>query len=205
VVARRVASLGLTALAALAAAALAAAAKLDPLSLALHRTDMPASVAKTLIPSPSRMSASTVAILGVPGTTAAEYSYTWPAGGSVAVPALGATAKEWHLSGTVFVAPDKAGAQTLFAQGRAARHGFFSDFSTLGASKVSLPPLGNEQFGLLGTDAGGSQAMAFVRRGRVVWQMRIGHSPPQWKVTKAQVLTQLHQYTAKQRTRIGSA
>src|SRR4051812_24171848 len=82
----------------------AGAGRLDPLRLALHRPDMPKSVEKSFLPSPSAMNPADVAILGVPGTRAAHYSYTWPAGGTVNVPALGPTPKEWHLEGTVFVA-----------------------------------------------------------------------------------------------------
>jgi hypothetical protein len=190
--------------ASLAVTALAAAASPSPLALALHLSDLPANVEKppAWSPSPSLEKPADVAILGVKGTTAAGYGYTWPAGGTVDLAGLGPTPKEWHLTGTVFVAPGLAGARRLYDYGKAAQHGFFSDFDTDGATSLKPPSLGDAQFGLLGRDAGGPQAMVFVRKGSVVWQLRIGHSPSKWTVTKAQVLAQLKTFAAKQKARV---
>lgn len=200
----RTVAVGLAAAATIAATALAAAARPNPLTLALHLSDLPRNVEKSpsWSPSPSLEKQADVAILGVKGTAAADYAYTWPAGGTVNLSGLGRTAKEWHVAGTVFVTPSAAAARTLYGYGKQAQHGFFADFATDGSAKLSLPSLGDEQLGLLGKDAGGLQAMVFVRKGRVVWQLRVGHSPPKWTVTKAQVLSQLNTYAAKQRARV---
>jgi hypothetical protein len=180
----------------------------DPLRLALQRGDMPQSVKASLFgpAGPSRMKPDILRFIGT-GLRGAEYSYTWPAGGQVNVPGLGPTEKDWHLSGRVYVAPTPAAARTLFQDGKRAEHGFFSDFGTDGAVRLALPRYGDEQFGLLGVqgakESGGPQAMVFVRRGVVVWELRIGHSPPKWTVTRAQVLAQLKAYALKQKARVG--
>src|SRR5262245_56536702 len=100
----------LAALAALAAGLAAAAhawsGALNPVKLALQHSDLPSNVEGTILgpAHPTPMSQYSLRVLG-PGLKGADYSYTWPAGGTVDVPGLGATAKEWHLSGEVFVAP----------------------------------------------------------------------------------------------------
>ena len=45
----------------------------------------------------------------------------------------------------------------------------------------------------------------FVRKGSVVWQVALGHGPLQWRnAKKAQALTQLKKYAAKQMRRVGT-
>jgi len=184
--------------------AFASGAARNPVRLALQRNDVPSTVQGTLLgpPAPHVIKADILRFIGT-GLRGADYSYTWPAGGRINVPTLGATDKQWHLSGDVYVASSVAAAKTLFANGRAAQHGFFSDFGTDAATRLVLPRYGDEQFGLLGKDAGGPQAMVFVRKGTVVWELRIGHSPPQWIVTRTQVLGQLKIYAAKEKARVG--
>jgi len=188
-----------------ATAPLAAVSAQDPLKLALQRSDMPPTTVKAPVfnPSPHRDNPADLAILGVPKVTGASYSYTWPAGGQVNLPGLGPADKEWYLTGSVYLAPTQAAARMLFRYGQQAQHGFFADFPTDGSTKLTLPAYGDQQFALLGKDAGGPQAMVFARKRSVVWELRIGHGPPKWTLTKAQVLAQLKTYAAKQKARIG--
>src|SRR5262249_38876483 len=131
------------------------------------------------------------------GLKGADYSYTWPAVGS-------SLEKQWHLTGEVFVAPNVGAATKLFADGKAAGHGFFADFGTEHAKPLPLPSYGDQQLALIAPDAGGPQAMVFVRRGAVVWELRIGHSSPSWKVTQAQVVEMLKTYATEQKKRVGA-
>lgn len=175
----------------------------NPLKLALQHSDVPATVKGSLLgpAAPHLETQDALRFLGT-GLKAADYSYAWPAGGTVATP-IGAVDKEWYLSGEVYVAPSIAAAKTLFRNGKAAQHGFFSDFPDSHLSRLNLQE-GDEQFALLGPDAGGPQAMVFVRKGSVVWELRVTHSPAQWHVSKAQVVALLKMYAAKQRARVGS-
>jgi hypothetical protein len=138
------------------------------------------------------------------GLYGADYNYTWKPGGTVSVPGLGATDKEWHVFGDVFIAPSAVAAKQLFADGRAAEHGFFADFGTEQADSLKLPRYGDEQLALVAPDAGGPHAMVFVRKGNTVWELSVGHSPPKWIVTKAQIVELLKTYAHKQSTRVGA-
>jgi hypothetical protein len=187
-------------------AALAATAIRDPLRLALQRADMPANTrqAPPDAPSPARMNPAHLTPLGVRGLKGASYAYKWPAGGTVATP-LGPWDKEWYLSGDVFAAPDLAGARKLFDLGKRARTGFFSDFPDEPTTvRVTLPAYGDQQFALYSAHRAGLGAMVFVRKGTVVWQLRIAPIPRQFRPTKAQVLAVLRTYAAKQKTRVGA-
>jgi len=167
------------------------------LTLALQKADVPSTVQGSLFgpAKPHCKTADALRFIGT-GLKGADYSYTWPVSGS--------TEKDWHLTGDVFVALNAPAAKKLFADGKAAQHGFFADFGTEKAKPLTGLHYGDEQLGWVGPDAGGPQAMVFVRRGAVVWELRIGHSPPAWKVTKAQVLTMLNTYAAKQKKRVGA-
>jgi hypothetical protein len=190
----RVLAIALTALSSAAPAYAANSSCSSVLAHALQRADMPSTIEG---PSkPDCKSADTLHFIGT-GLKGAGYSYTWPV-------VRGSFEKEWHVTGEVFVAPSVAAAKQLFADGKAAQHGFFSDFSTDGATALSLPSFGDEQLALLGKDAGGPQAMVFVRRRATVWELRIGHSLPTWKVTKNLVVGMLETYAAKQKLRVGT-
>jgi len=191
-------------------ATVAANGAVEPiLKLALQRADMPATTRKPPIasPSPAPIPRSALAALRVPGLQGADYAYTWPAGGVVDT-AIGAIDKEWHLEGSVYRAPDAAGAKKLFALGKAAQIGFFSDFPSEPRflSRLVLPRYGDEQFVLVSTDARfGVQAMAFVRSGSVVWELRVAPIPLKFEAAKEQVVAVLRSYAAKQKRRIGGA
>jgi hypothetical protein len=183
-----------------------ATAKNPALRLALQRKDMPANVeGGPLGPvGPRETDQDSLDVLGT-GLKGADYFYKWPAGGTVNAPGLGAIDKEWRVSGDVVVAPSVAAARKLFAGGKAAQTGFFSDFPTdEDATPLRLPSYGEEQLALLGKDADGPEAMVFVRKGLVVWELRVGHSPSKWAVTKAQVVGLLETYAKKQKARVGA-
>lgn len=192
-------------LCATAALAHAATESLNPLKAALQHSDVPATVQGTILgpAHPSLITQDALRFIGT-GLKGADYNYTWPAGGTVTVPTLGPTEKDWHLWGEVYVAPSVAAAKTLFRNGQRAQTGYFSDFPIKGLSHPSFPKEGEEQLALTGPDAGGPQAMVFVRKGSVVWELRVGHSPAQWKVSRSQVLGLLKMYAAKQKVRVGA-
>jgi hypothetical protein len=194
-------------LAALAGALIATAATAsaaNPLVLALQHADMPSTVENHLAgpAKPEKEDPANLRFIGT-GLKGADYSYEWPAGGTVKVAELGPAPKQWHVYGEVFVAPSVAAATKLFADGKAAQTGFFSDFPTDHVADLTLPHYGDEQFALVGPDGGGPQAMVFVRKGSVVWELRVSHNPAQWTVTKAPVVALLKTYAAKQKARVG--
>lgn len=187
-----------------AAGARASTDGLNPLELALQNGDVPATVHRTILgpAAPHLITQDALRFIGT-GLKGADYSYTWPAGGTVAVPALGRTEKEWHLWGEVYVAPSVAAAKTLYRNGKAAKTGYFSDFPIKHLSRLSLPREGDEWFALLGPDGRGLQAMVFVRKGSVVWELRVGRSPDQWRASRSQIVAVLRMYAAKQKVRVG--
>jgi hypothetical protein len=191
---------------ALAAGALAATAAKDPLKLALKASDMPANVYRNggTPPHPNREDADDVAILGVKGTRAAEYGYLWPADPSDKG-SFGTSNKVWTLEGAVYVAPNRAGARKLFAYGKQSG-GFFLESDPQNPTLKGLPSYGDEQFAqeLARKPAWGPLALVLVRKGAVVWQMRIRTDGRKWNPTKAQMLTQLKKYALKQKVRVGS-
>ncbi len=205
----RLPSILLTTLAAtaFAATALAASGVADPLRLALQRADMPPTTRTSLgSPSrPARMDPYALGPLGVRGLKGALYAYTWPAGGTVGS-SFGPVEKDWFVTGNVFVAPDRAGARKLFDMGKAARTGFFSDFP-IPAEAVTLPArtvVGEQQLALFTSRATSSVgAMVFVRKGNVVWQLRVAAVPQKWRPTRAQVLAMLRTYALKQKQNVG--
>jgi hypothetical protein len=186
---------------------LAAPAAKSPIKLALQASDMPANLHKSILapPKPTAASAAELAPLGVKGLKGAHYKYTWPADPK-ATGFLGSSDKEWSLGGDVFVAPDPAGARKLFELGKRARVGFFADFpgSAQDHVKLKLPAYGEAQFGLFTAHRAGAQAIVFVRKGSVVWQMRIQPVSAKWKVTQAQLVAELRRYALKQKARVGS-
>jgi hypothetical protein len=178
----------------------------NPLKLALQRADMPPTTDKapSWDPSPHAKRSGDLAILGVPGLKGAGYSYTWAAGGTVAS-STGPLEKQWHVSGDVFVAPSPAAAKRLFDLGKRAQIGFFSDFPGQPDKlvPVSLPSYGDQQFGVLAEVPTGTEAMVFVRKAAVVWELRISGNPLKWIRTRAQVLALLKKYAPIQKSRIG--
>jgi hypothetical protein len=193
---------------ALAVAAHGAAVGKDPLRIALRRADVPANAEKAPAwsPSPSRIKQEALSPLG-PDLRGADFHYVWSAGGTVQVSGLGAADKQWSLDGSVFVAPSRAAAKRLFELGKRAQIGFFSDEPSEPSSlhPLSLPRYGDEQFGLLTTwPKNPPHALVFVRRGAVVWQLRIVAIPRQWPVTKTQTIAQLRTYAPKQAKRVAA-
>jgi hypothetical protein len=197
-------------LAALAAASLAltmsaASAPRPILKLALQRADVPATAKKAPLwsPSPRPIAADALAPLGVRGLQGADYAYTLPAGGSLSTP-IGRVDKEWHLTGDVYRAPNQAGAKRLFALGKAAGSGFFADFAGQPNDLGGLPSYGDEQIGRISTDSDGVHVMVFVRKGAIVWEMRVEPIPRQFRATKTQVTAVLKAYAPKQKARAGN-
>jgi hypothetical protein len=186
----------------------AASGAAQPIALALQRADMPGTPRKAPLasPSPAALGRSALSPFGIPGLQGAGYAYTWAAGGAVET-AIGPIEKEWHLEGSVYRAPDAAGAKRLFALGKAAQTGFFSDFPTEPRflARLALPRYGEEQTALVSTDPRfGVQAMVFVRKGSVVWELRVGPIPLQFKPAKERVVAVLRTYAAKQERRVGA-
>jgi hypothetical protein len=187
--------------------AFAASGAADPLRLALQRADMPSNVNRQAPPftSPARMNPAHLAPLGVRGLKGADYRYTWPAGGTVNVPFIGETEKEWALEGEVLVAPGVAGARQLFNLGKRARTGFFSDVpDDRYIVNIALSSLGDQQLAFVTTEPRQpTSAAVFVRKGAVVWQLRVSPTPKQWRPARSQVLAELRKYAAKQKLRVG--
>ena len=173
------------------------------LKLALQRTDMPATTKKSVSAYPELVDPLTLRRFGA--MEAAHYIYTWPAGETLKTP-IGPIDKEWVLEGEVFRAPDESGAKRLFALGKAAGTGHFSYEDFPGEPKnLNLPAYGDEQIGRVATHPGtGLGVMVFVRKGTVVWQMRVATSPLQFQATEAQMLAVLEIYAAKQKARVGA-
>jgi len=196
----------IVAAAVMTAGALAGTAAKNPLKLALQASDMPANLSG-FRPRPLLQDPATVAILGVPGVRAADYTYSWPADPKVNDPAA---AEKWLLQGTVFVAPDPRRARDLFARGSrpgpAYGTGFFGDVPGGNHAKVGLPSYGEKQTAVYVRRfrCCGPQAIVFVLKGAVVWQLRIAPVSLKWNVTKTQVLTELKKYALKQKARVGS-
>lgn len=185
--------------AAVASAALAAPAARDPLALTLKQADLPAGARYSV----GRDPASGLRALGR-GLKGASYTATFSAGGTVSTP-LGTLDREWFLEGSVIVAPSRSAARSLFQLGKRARIGFFSDFP--GTPRyVRLRSFGDQQLAFVSraSAAGGVSGAVFVRKGSVVWQLRVAPIPRQFRPTQAQVLTQLRAYAAKQKRRVGS-
>lgn len=201
---REMRTIVVTALACAVIATAAAAASGNPLRLALQRSDMPSSVENTVLgqAKPELEKQESLRFIGT-GLKGADYSYMWPAGGTVKVHDLGPTQKQWHVGGEVLVAPSVAAAKKLFRAGKAAQTGFFSDFPIDHVAPLTLPHYGDEQLAVVGPDGGGPQAMVFVRKGAVVWELRVSHNPAQWTVTKAPIVALLETYAAKQKARVG--
>ncbi len=197
---RTIALIGVAACALGAAGSVEAAAK-DPLRVALRQADLTAGAHG----STTRSSASGLRVFGVAGLKGASSGYSFPAGGSVKTP-LGPLAKEWRLDGDVFVSPDRDGAQKLFQLGKRAGVGLFSDVPESRFVKtVKLPAYGDEQLAYITTNAArGMQAVVFVRKGRIVWELMIVAIPLQWHASKAQLIGTLKTYAFKQKTRVGT-
>jgi hypothetical protein len=168
--------------------------------LALQRADMPATIRKS---APEVIDPAHLVPFGVRGLEAARYQYIWPAGGTLSTP-IGTIAKEWLIEGEVFRAPSEPEAKRLYALGVAARIGHFSYDDFPGEPKtLALPAYGDEQIGRVGSDpATGLGVMVFVRKGKVVWQLRVATIPLQFQVTREQLVAVLNTYALKQKTRI---
>ena len=172
--------------------------------LALQRADLPATLRKSTRQYPEVVDPSHLLPFAIPGLQAAQYSYIWPAGGTLTTP-IGVVPKEWLIGGEVFRAPDERGAKRLYALGVAAQIGHFSYDDFPGQpNPLDLPAYGDEQIGRVATHtATGLAVMVFVRKGRVVWQLRVATIPLQYQVTRAQLVEVLNTYALKQQSRIG--
>jgi len=178
------------------------------LQLALQRADMPTTTEKSTsaIPYPRVVDPSHLRPFGVRGLQSAEYQYAWPTGGTITTP-IGPIDKQWFIEGEVFRAPDEGGAKRFFALGVAAKTGAFSYDSFPGdkLKNLDLPTYGDEQFARVGTHpATGLGVMVFVRKGAVVWQLRVAVIPLQFQATEAQMVEVLKTYAVKQKSRVGS-
>jgi hypothetical protein len=174
--------------------------------LALQRADVPANTERAPFGQPDIrvMDRSALSPLGVRGLQGADYAYSVPAGGTVDAP-IGAVAKTWRLEGEVFRAPSRSAAKRLFALGKAAGTGFFSDFPVR-TQNLALPRYGDEQVGRVSTGSrDGIHVMVLVRAGSVVWELMVVPTPRQFEATKAQVVAVLQTYAAKQRGRVGAS
>ena len=174
--------------------------------LALQRTDMPVTIRKSAFEYPEVVDPPDLAPFGVRGLQAARYKYIWPAGGTLSTP-IGTIDKEWLIEGEVFRAPNDPDAKRLYALGVAAQIGHFSYDDFPGEPKtVALPAYGDEQIGRVATDpATGLGVMVFVRKGKVVWQLRVATIPLRFQVTREQLVAVLNTYALKQETRIDGA
>ena len=176
------------------------------LKLALQHADMPATTKKSIFTYPELVDPGSLGPFGVRGLEAAHYIYTWPAGETIKSP-IGSIDKEWVVEGEVFRAPDESGAKRLFALGKAARIGHFSYESFPGEPRnLNLPAYGDEQIACTATHPStGPGVMVFVRKGTVVWQMRVATSPLQFQATEAQMIAVLEKYAARQKALVGAA
>src|SRR5215207_1698816 len=178
----------LVAILAASAAALAAPSAKNPLALTLKQADLPAGARFSV----NRDPASGLRALGR-GLKGANYTGTFAAGGTVNTQ-LGELDKEWFLEGDVIVAPNRSAARRLFQLGKRAQTGFFSDFP--GTPRyVRLTAFGDQQLVFVSRPslAGGISGAVFVRKGSVVWELRVAPIPRQFRPTQAQVLAQLRQ------------
>ena len=173
--------------------------------LALQRSDAPATAKETTFTYPEPVDPAHLAPLGVRGLQAAHYIYTWPTGEKLETP-IGQLDKEWTIEGEVFRAPDVNGAKRLYALGVAAQIGAFSYDDFPGEPrKLNLPAYGDEQIAKVASHpATGMGVMVFVRKGNVVWQLRVATIPLQFKATEAQMVSVLQTYAAKQKDRVGA-
>lgn len=195
----RTISLTIAAAVAATSTAVAAPAARDPLAMTLKQSDVPAGARL----SAQRDPASGLRALGR-GLKGASYTATIAAGGAVDTP-LGEIDKEWFLQGNVIVAPSRGAARRLFELGKQAQIGFFADFP--GTPRyVRLTSFGDEQLAFVSrpSTAGGVSGAVFVRKGSVVWQLRVAPIPRQYRPARAQVLAKLREYAARQKRRVGA-
>lgn len=180
-----------------ATVALAASAALDPLKLALQRSDMPPTVENGLgqPPKPSLLDPQDLHNHGT-GLKGAEYGYSWP---GKKTPGLA----DWHVEGLVIVAPSTAAAHSVYQDATKLKFGMLGlQYPPQHQVQLSLPRYGDEQLAIFGT-TDDTEATVYARKGAVVWGLHIYHSPLQWKVTNKQVVDQLKLYAGKQAARIG--
>ena len=170
------------------------------LKLALQRADVPAPAIKPTFTYPELTDPLTLRPFGA--HEAAHYYYSWSVG-TLNTP-IGLVHKEWVLEGDVFRAADESAAKRLFALGKAAKIGFFSADNFPGELKnLNLPAYGDEQIGGVSThQATGLGVMVFVRKGTVVWQLRVAAIPLQFQPTEAEMVAVLQMYAAKQKARV---
>jgi hypothetical protein len=178
----------------------AASTAKGPRDLVLKPSDFPAgtqSVTRAIQPY-------AISALGVRGLRGADVAASVAVGGSVQTP-LGSLPKEWQVQADVYLAPDAAGARRLFGLGKAAQIGL-SSFVSGTPIRLSLPAYGDEQlaFWTKPGPAKSLQAVVFVRKGAVVWQLMVSGTPAQWRPSRAQVVGQLRSYAAKQKRRVGT-
>ena len=165
--------------------------------MVLQKADFPAGVEVT----PSRIPAYALSAYGARGLKGANTWVNVPAGGSVNT-SLGDEPKTWRVEADVRVSADQSGAQKIYGLDSASGGAQGAPAS----AKVKLAPYGDEQIAYVWSGTQGNQGWIIVRDQNVVWRLRIASAPSQWRnVTKAQVLTQLKRYAAKQARRIGSA
>jgi hypothetical protein len=180
------------------AVALAASAALDPLKLALQRSDMPPTVENAILGPPKPHPEDPEGLLSHgKGLKGANFAYSWPGGKNK--PGLA----DWHLEGKVIVAPSTAAAQKLYQDATKLKFGLLDLlYPPQHQVQLSLPRYGDEQLAVFGT-TDDTEATVFARTGKVVWGLHVFHSPLQWKVSNKQVVDQLRIYAGKQAARIG--
>ena len=173
------------------------------LKLALQRADMPATLQKGPFPYPEIVDPNHLRPFLIRGLEASHYIYQWTVG-TLNTP-IGSVDKQWVLEGNVYRAPDENSARRFFALGKAAQIGTFSYDNFPGKPQnLDMPAYGDEQFGRVSNNpATGLGVMVSVRKGTVVWEMRVATIPLQFQVPQAEMVKALDSYAAKQKARIG--
>jgi hypothetical protein len=174
------------------------------LKLALQRADMPATLQKGPFPYPEIVDPNHLKPFLIRGLEAAHYVYQWTVG-TLNTP-IGSVDKQWVLEGNVYRAPDENSAKRFFALGKAAQIGTFSYDSFPGKPQnLDMPPYGDEQFGRVSNySSTGLGVLVVVRKGAVIWEIRVATIPIQFQVAQAEMVKVLDTYAAKQKARVGA-
>jgi hypothetical protein len=175
------------------------------LKLALQYADMPSTTGKPGLGRTNPQTFDPGALAPFGAREHVNYSYSWPAGGTLQTP-IGAIEKKWVIAGDVYRGADENGAKRLFALGKAAKIGHFSYDDFPGEPKsLTLPVYGDEQISLVTTHpATGPVMMVFARTRGVVWQVRVAAIPLQFQPTAAEMRAILETYAAKQKARVAA-
>jgi hypothetical protein len=68
-----------------------------------------------------------------------------------------------------------------------------------------MPPYGDEQFGRVSNySSTGLGVLVVVRKGAVIWEIRVATIPIQFQVPQAEMVKVLDTYAAKQKARVGA-